>query len=114
MSFDPELEAEVFSGITHTTAMGLTHESECCVFLLCLFVNRMWRQSTGQQRQLFLSWIPQWILGVHALHLENLGDTWREGKNLRKSNIQNKLVPLCDFLLVHLILNSRPPSASIV
>lgn len=46
----------------------------------------MWRQFAGEQRQLFFSWIPQRILCLHALHLENLGDTWREGMNLRRVN----------------------------
>lgn len=53
-----------------------------------LFVNRMRRQSTGEQRQLFFSRIPQRLLGLHALHLENLGDPWREGRDPRRVDAQ--------------------------
>lgn len=57
------------------SASGLT----CSCVCVCLFVHRMWRQSAGQQRELLLSWIPKWILGLHALHLENISHTGGEG-----------------------------------
>lgn len=52
----------------------------------CAFVSvhRMWRQPAGQQREFFLSWIPKWILGLHALHLENISHTGGKGTSLRK------------------------------
>lgn len=46
---------------------------------MCVSVNRMWGQSAGQQRQLLLPWLPQWILGLYALHLENISHTRGKG-----------------------------------
>lgn len=46
---------------------------------VCVSVDRMWGQSAGQQRELLLSRFPEWILGLHALHLEDIGHTGREG-----------------------------------
>lgn len=46
---------------------------------LCVFVHRMWGQSAGQQWELLLSWLPQWILSIHALHLENISHTRGKG-----------------------------------
>lgn len=42
----------------------------------------MWGQSAGKQRELLLSWLPQWILSLHALHLENISHTRRKGMSI--------------------------------
>lgn len=49
---------------------------------VCVFANRMRWQFTGQQWQLFLPWLPQRVLCLHALHLENICHTRRKGKNI--------------------------------
>lgn len=51
------------------------------VFLLL----RMWGQYAGQQRELLLPWFPQWILSLHALHLENISHTRRKGMGCLES-----------------------------
>lgn len=53
---------------------------------LCVFVSshRMWGQSAGQQRELLLSWLPKWILSLHALHLENISHTGGKGMSIWK------------------------------
>lgn len=40
----------------------------------------MWRQFTGEQWELLFTWLSQWLFSIHALHLENLGHTWRKGE----------------------------------
>lgn len=77
-------------------ASGLTCS---CAFVS---VHRMWRQSAGQQREFLLSWIPKWVLGLHALHLENISHTGGKGTSLRKvSDLiwgafkQRSLAPSC-------------------
>lgn len=39
----------------------------------------MWRNAAGFNRQLLISWLPQWIPVIHPLCLENICDTWRKG-----------------------------------
>ncbi len=60
--------------------------------LLAVFVSvhRMWGQSAGQQRDLFLPWLPQWILGLHALHLENISHTRGKGMSIWKAPDQHR------------------------
>lgn len=48
---------------------------------------RMRRQSAGQQRELLLSRLPQRLLGVHALYLENLGHARRKGEASRQTGV---------------------------
>lgn len=105
----PFLHIECYnSSIKHLSPQPQVSEDllqSCCVFfsslgdfrqrltgrasgLMCscafVSVHRMWRQPAGQQREFFLSWIPKWILGLHALHLENISHTGGKGTSLRK------------------------------
>lgn len=49
---------------------------------VCLCFCRMWWQPAGQQWQLFLSWLPQRVFSLHALHLENICHTRWKGENM--------------------------------
>lgn len=56
------------------------------VGLCVLCVNRMWGQSAGEQWQLLLSWLPQWILSLYALHLEDISHTRGKGTIMWRVN----------------------------
>lgn len=60
----------------------------CGFVYVFLCVNRVWGQSAGQQWQLLLSWLPQWILGLYALHLENISHTRGKGMIMWKANFK--------------------------
>lgn len=65
--------------IGSTSCSQLRPYMRVCVFVS---VHRMWRQSAGQQRELLLSRLSQWILGLHALHLENISHAWGKGMSI--------------------------------
>ena len=56
----------------------LTNVSFVCV-CVCVCVCRMWGQFAGEQWKLFLARLPERLLSVHALHLEDLCHSWRKG-----------------------------------
>lgn len=77
---------------------------------LCVFVSahRMWGQSAGQQRELLLAWLPQWILSLHALHLENISHARGEGMSIWKLpdqfwDILKQLNAYTDIILMTLL-----------